>query len=249
MQCSRCGIEAGATLTGVFVSVEETVKIAKFGLLCICAGTVLHAESAKERLQTASTVLSEIMAAPDKGIPKELLEKAQCIVIVPGLKKGAFVVGAKYGKGFMSCRRTAGVGWSAPASMRVEGGSFGFQIGGAETDAIMLVMNERGATKLMESKFTLGADASVAAGPVGRTSTANTDAKLHAEILTYSRSRGAFAGVALDGATLRPDGEGNKELYGNKDLSSQQIVMKTTKIPASGRPLIAQLNKYSRVKE
>ncbi len=225
------------------------MKIAKFGLLCICAGSVLHAESAKERLQEASTVLSEIMAAPDKGIPQELLEKAHCIVIVPGLKKGAFIIGGKYGKGFMSCRRGSGVGWSAPASMRVEGGSFGFQIGGSETDAIMLVMNERGATKLMESKFTLGGDASVAAGPVGRSSEANTDAKMQAEILTYSRSRGAFAGIALDGATLRPDGEGNKELYGNKDLTSQQIVMKTTKIPATARPLIAQLNKYSRVKE
>ena len=133
--------------------------------------------------------------------------------------------------------------------MRVEGGSFGFQIGGSETDAVMLVMNERGATKLMESKFTLGGDASVAAGPVGRTSEAKTDAKLHAEILTYSRSRGAFAGVALDGATLRPDGEGNKELYGNENLSSQQIVKGKTKVPAAARPLISQLNKYSRVKE
>ena len=225
------------------------MRIAKFGLLCICAGTVLHAESAKERLQTASTVLSEIMAAPDKGIPQELLGNAHCIVVVPGLKKGAFIIGGKYGKGFMSCRQAAGVGWSAPAAMRVEGGSFGFQIGGSETDAIMLVMNERGATKLMESKFTLGADASVAAGPVGRTSEAKTDAKLHAEILTYSRSRGAFAGVSLDGATLRPDGEGNKELYGNEDLSSQQIVKGKTKIPTAARSLISQLNKYSRVKE
>lgn len=225
------------------------MRIAKFGLLCICAGTVLHAESAKERLQTASVVLSEIMAAPDKGIPQDLLENAHCIVVVPGLKKGAFIVGGKYGKGFMSCRRAAGVGWSAPAAMRVEGGSFGFQIGGSETDAIMLVMNERGATKLMESKFTLGGDASVAAGPVGRTSAAKTDAKLQAEILTYSRSRGAFAGVSLDGATLRPDGEGNKELYGNENLSSQQIVKGKTSIPAAARPFISQLNKYSRVKE
>lgn len=225
------------------------MRIAKFGLLCICAGTVLHAESAKERLQTASVVLSEIMAAPDKGIPQDLLENAHCIVVVPGLKKGAFIVGGKYGKGFMSCRRAAGVGWSAPAAMRVEGGSFGFQIGGSETDAIMLVMNERGATKLMESKFTLGGDASVAAGPVGRTSEAKTDAKLQAEILTYSRSRGAFAGVSLDGATLRPDGEGNKELYGNENLSSQQIVKGKTSIPAAARPFISQLNKYSRVKE
>lgn len=224
------------------------MKIAKFGLLCLCAGTLLQAESAKERLQTSSLVLSEIMAAPDKGIPQELLEKAQCIVIIPGLKKGAFIIGGKYGKGFMSCRRAAGVGWSAPAAMRVEGGSFGFQLGGSETDAIMLVMNQRGATKLMESKFTLGGDASVAAGPVGRSSEAKTDAKMQAEILTYSRSRGAFAGLSLDGATLRPDGEGNKELYGNKNITTQQV-MKTAKIPASARPLIAQLNKYSRVKE
>ena len=209
----------------------------------------MHAETADDRLQTATTVLSEIMAAPDKGIPQDLLEGAHCIVVVPGLKKGAFIVGGKYGKGFMSCRRATGVGWSAPAAMRVEGGSFGFQIGGSETDAIMLVMNTRGATKLMESKFTLGGDASVAAGPVGRSSTANTDAKMQAEILTYSRSRGAFAGVALDGATLRPDEEGNKELYGNENLKTQQIVEGKVKTTAAGRQFVAQLNKYSRVKE
>jgi len=209
----------------------------------------LHAESAKERLETAASVMREIMAAPDKGIPQDLLEKAQCVVIVPGLKKGAFIIGGKYGKGFMSCRRAAGVGWSAPAAMRVEGGSFGFQIGGSETDAVMLVMNKRGSTKLMESKFTLGGDASVAAGPVGRSSEAKTDAKMQAEILTYSRSRGAFAGISLDGATLRPDDEGNKELYGNGKLSTQQIVMGKVRTPAAARPLIAQLNKYSRVRE
>ncbi len=245
----RCVIGAGNRITGNSLSVEETVKLAKFGLLCVCAGSILHAESAKERLQEASTVLSEIMSAPDKGIPQELLESAQCIVVVPGLKKGAFIIGGKYGKGFMSCRRGTGVGWSAPAAMRVEGGSFGFQIGGSETDAIMLVMNTRGATKLMESKFTLGGDASVAAGPVGRTSSAKTDAKMQAEILTYSRSRGAFAGIALDGATLRPDGEGNKELYGNEHLSSQQIIKGKMKVPEAARPLISQLNKLSRVKE
>jgi len=225
------------------------MKLGKVGLLCFCAGIALQAETAKERLATAATVMTEIMAAPDKGIPQDLLESAQCVVVVPGLKKGAFIVGGKYGKGFMSCRHGSGVGWSAPAAMRVEGGSVGFQIGGSETDAVVLVMNKRGATKLMESKFTLGADASVAAGPVGRTSEAKTDAKMQAEILTYSRSRGAFAGVALDGATLRPDGEGNKELYGSDKLTSQQIVMGKTKMPAAGRPLIAQLNKYSRVRE
>ena len=211
--------------------------------------TAYAASDAPKRLQIAAEAFKEVMGIPDKAIPQELLEKAECIVIIPDLKKGAFIVGGKYGKGFMSCRHGSGVGWSAPAAMRVEGGSVGFQIGGSETDAVVLVMNKRGATKLMESKFTLGADASVAAGPVGRTSEAKTDAKMQAEILTYSRSRGAFAGVALDGATLRPDGEGNKELYGNDKLTSQQIVMGKTKMPAAGRPLIAQLNKYSRVRE
>ncbi|MEO8130593.1 MAG: lipid-binding SYLF domain-containing protein [Bryobacteraceae bacterium] len=225
------------------------MTIWKVGLLCFGVGLTMQAETAKERLGTAATVMAEIMRTPDKGIPQELLESAQCVVVVPGLKKGAFIVGGKYGKGFMSCRRAAGAGWSAPASMRVEGGSFGFQIGGSETDAVILVMNKRGATKLMESKFTLGADAAVAAGPLGRSTAAKTDAKMQAQILTYSRSRGVFAGVALDGATLRPDGEGNKELYGNEDLSSQQIVMGKTRMPAAARPLIAQLNKYSHVRE
>ena len=184
----------------------------KLGPLCIIgvagltAGLLYgHEESVATRLKTSSDVLTEIMAAPDSGIPQELLEKSQCIVIVPGLKKAAFIVGAKYGRGFISCRSNAGTGWSSPAGVKVEGGSFGFQIGGSETDAIMLVMNKRGAEKLLSSKFTLGADASVAAGPVSRSSAADTDLKLQAEILTYSRSRGVFAGVALNGATLRPD--------------------------------------------
>jgi len=201
-------------------------------------------EHTAERLTESAAVLNEIMAAPDKGIPQDLLEKAQCIVIVPGLKKAAFVVGAKYGRGFISCRRVSGMGWSAPAGVKVEGGSVGFQIGGSETDAVMLVMNKRGAEKLLESKFTLGADASVAGGPVGRTSSANTDVQLRAEILTYSRARGAFAGVALDGATLRPDEEANAELYNSK-LTNKQIVMGETKAPASASALIAGLNKYS----
>jgi len=207
------------------------------------------ADTAAERLEHAATVMSEIMSAPDKGIPQDLLEKAHCVVIVPGLKKGAFVVGGQYGRGFMTCRRQTGTGWSAPAAVRVEGGSFGFQIGGVETDAVMLVMNEGGAKKLMSSKFTLGGDASVAAGPVGRTSAAQTDAKLQAEILTYSRARGVFAGIALNGATLRPDDEANKELYGNGDLKTKDIVTGDTKPPEPARPLISLLNKYSRVEQ
>jgi lipid-binding SYLF domain-containing protein len=225
------------------------LNIAKWGMVFLVSGMIYAAEDAAARLQTSAEVLNEIMSAPDKGIPQDLLEKAQCIVIVPGLKKGAFIVGGKFGKGFMSCRRSSGRGWSAPAGIRVEGGSFGFQIGGSETDAVMLVMNERGAQKLLSSKFTLGADASVAAGPVGRTSSANTDAKLRAEILTYSRSRGVFAGVALDGATLRPDEEGNKELYGNNAASNKEIVLGKMRPPAAASGLMAELNKLSRTKE
>jgi SH3 domain-containing YSC84-like protein 1 len=148
------------------------------------------------------------------------------------------------------CRLPSGTGWSAPGAVKVEGGSVGFQIGGEETDVIMLVMNKRGAEKLLSSKFTLGGDASVAAGPVGRTSSADTDLKLHAEILSYSRSRGAFAGVSLEGSTLRPDDDTNAELYGSK-LTNEQIVMgKTkTKVPQAGSKLVAELNKYSIRKE
>ena len=179
----------------------------------------------------------------------ELLEKAQCVVIVPGMKKGAFIVGAQYGKGFIECRRVSGKGWSAPAAIKVEGGSFGFQIGGSETDAIMLVMNKRGVEKLLSSKFTLGADASVAAGPVGRSTSANTDAKMQAEILTYSRSRGVFAGIALDGATLRPDHETNAEMYGGRRLTNKQILRGGAKATEAGTELAADLNRYSNRKE
>jgi lipid-binding SYLF domain-containing protein len=193
-------------------------------------------------------VLTEIMSAPDKGIPDELLDKSECIVIVPGIKKAAFIVGGQFGKGFIECRRASGKGWSAPAAVKVEGGSFGFQIGGSETDAIMLVMNKKGAEKLLSSKFTLGADASVAAGPVGRSASANTDAKMQAEILTYSRSRGVFAGIALDGATLRPDNETNTEMYGGRP-TNQQILRGDTKATEAGIELAADLNRLSTRKE
>ncbi len=206
---------------------------------------MLHAAGdAAKRLDDSAEMLTDIMSAPDKGIPQDLLEKAQCIVVVPGLKKGAFIVGAKYGKGFMLCRKTSGVGWSAPAAIRVEGGSFGFQIGGSETDVVMLVNSESGAKKLLASKFTLGADASVAAGPVGRTSSAETDAQLHAEILTYSRSRGIFAGISLQGATLRPDEDWNRELYGSA-LTNKEIVMGNTPAPPPAAKLLSVLDKYS----
>ena len=197
-----------------------------------------------KRLNEAAAVFSEVMAAPDKGIPQDLLANAHCIVIVPSLKTAAFLVGGKYGKGYLSCRSRTGVGWSAPGTVRIEGGSVGFQIGGSTTDLIMLVMNERGADKLLSSKFTLGAEGSVAAGPVGRTATAQTDAQMHAEILSWSRSQGLFAGLALEGATLRQDLDDNAELYGKK-LKNREIVTTPVRTPRSAARLIALLNKYS----
>ena len=165
-----------------------------------------------QRLDEAVAVFQDIMATPDRSIPQDLLDNAHCIVIVPGLKKGAFIIGGKYGKGFISCRRQGG-GWSAPGTVRVEGGSLGFQIGGSESDVVMLVMNERGAAKLLSSKFTLGGEGEVAAGPVGREASAQTDAKMHAEILSWSRARGVFAGISLQGATLRQDLDDNAVMY------------------------------------
>ena len=197
-----------------------------------------------KRLDEAAAVFSEIMGAADRGIPEELLANAHCIVIVPNLKTAAFIVGGKYGKGILSCRNKGGVGWSAPGTVRIEGGSVGFQIGGSETDLVMLVMNERGIDKLLSSKFTLGAEGSVAAGPVGRTATAQTDAQMHAEILSWSRSQGLFAGLALEGATLRQDLDDNAALYGKK-LENRQIVMTRVRTPKAALKLITLLNKYS----
>src|SRR5207249_3318602 len=182
-------------------------------LTCValtCAPLVGHAKEPVKRLEEAAAVFSEIMDTPDKSIPQDLLDNAHCIVIVPGLKKGAFIVGAQYGKGYLSCRNKNGAGWSAPGAIRIEGGSVGFQIGGSETDLVMLVMNQRGAEKLLSSEFTVGAEGEVAAGPVGRSSSAETDASMRAEILSWSRSRGVFAGIALKGATLREDLDDNE---------------------------------------
>jgi lipid-binding SYLF domain-containing protein len=184
------------------------------------------------------------MAAPDKGIPLDLLGNAHCIVIVPGLKTAAFVFGGKYGKGYVSCRNAGGTGWSAPGTVRIEGGSVGFQIGASSTDLIKLVMSERGAEKLLASQFTLGAEASVAGGPVGRTATAQTDAQMRADILSWSRSQGLFAGVALEGATLRQDLDDNTNLYG-KPLGNSDIVTTGMRAPAAAAELLALLNRYS----
>jgi len=206
---------------------------------------LLLANGAQGRLKDATEVFSEIMAAPDKSIPRDLLEKSHCIVIVPGAKTAAFVVGGKYGRGFAMCRRTTDSGWGPPAAVRMEGGSVGFQIGGSSTDIVMLVMNESGMKRLLESKFTLGGNASVAAGPVGRTATAETDAYLSAEILSWSRAKGLFAGVALQGATLRNDLDENQELYGQR-LENKDILLTDRTPPAAALPLLASLNSYSR---
>src|SRR4051795_5379136 len=197
-----------------------------------------------KRLNEAAAVFGEIMATPDKGIPEDMLANAHCIVIVPGLKTAAFVFGGKFGKGYVSCRNKSGPGWSAPGTVRIEGGSVGFQIGGSQTDLIMLVMNERGADKMLSSKCTLGAEGSVAAGPVGRTATAQTDAQMHAEILSWSRSQGLFAGLALEGATLRQDQDDNVKLYGRK-LQNREIVTSGMAAPKSAAKLLNLLNKYS----
>jgi lipid-binding SYLF domain-containing protein len=189
--------------------------------------------------------MKEIMETPDNAIPQELLQSCQCIVIVPGMKKAAFIIGAKYGKGFLLCRKDSGTGWSAPAAIMVEGGSFGFQLGGSSTDVVMLVMNSGGVDKLLSSKFTLGADASVAAGPVGRTASAKTDLQLDAEILSYSRSRGLFAGVALNGATLRPDKDTYTELYGDKVTNRQIVTGTKTRESEASTNLTMAMNKYS----
>jgi len=184
-----------------------------------------------ERLDASADSLIDMMRAADNGIPQELLDKSPCVVVVPGMKKAGFIFGAKYGRGFATCRRAGGSGWSAPAAMRVEGGSVGFQIGASETDVVLLVMNDGGMKHLLSDKFTIGGEASAAAGPLGRNATAQTDAQLNAEMLSYSRSRGLFAGISLEGATLRPDEEANRELYG-RDATNREILTGDFKTPA-----------------
>ncbi len=212
--------------------------------LSICSTVGLYAaDTAQERMTDATKVFSEIMATPDKGIPQDLLEKANCIIIVPGMKQAAFGVGGKWGRGYAVCRQNH-AHWGAPAAVRVEGGSFGFQIGASNTDIVMLVMNEKGMRRLLDDKVTLGAEATVAAGPVGRQTSANTDVQLSAEILSWSRSKGLFAGIALHGATMRPDNDVNQELYGSK-MTNKELLTGTVSAPAGATGLISSLNKYS----
>ncbi|WP_321474408.1 lipid-binding SYLF domain-containing protein [uncultured Paludibaculum sp.] len=214
-------------------------------LLAVLAVSSLWAgEAENKRLEEASAVLGEIMDTGDKAIPQDLFSKAQCAVIVPALKKGGFILGAKYGRGFAACRDASGKGWTAPVGVRVEGGSVGFQIGGAESDVIMLVMSQKGMERLLSSKFTLGGEATVAAGPVGRDTTAQTDATMRAEILSWSRSRGVFGGIALQGATLRGDEDVDTALYGT-GVDRKAVLQGKKPVPEAAKGLIAKLNKYS----
>jgi lipid-binding SYLF domain-containing protein len=197
-----------------------------------------------DRLDASADALTDMMRASDKGLPQDLIDKARCVVVVPGMRKAGFIFGAKYGRGFAVCRRSGGLGWSAPAAMRVEGGSVGFQIGASETDIVLLVMNDGGMKHLLSDKFTLGGDASVAAGPVGRDLSAQTDAMMKAEMLSYSRSHGLFAGISLEGATLRPDGETNKELY-SRGATNREILTGDFKTPEVAGKFEQALNRDS----
>ena len=200
----------------------------------------------QDRVENAGKVMKEIMDIPD-DIPQDLIDKAECIIVFPSVLKAAFIVGGSYGRGIMTCRSGEHFRgpWSAPTMMALEGGSFGLQIGGQATDFVLLVMNSRGAEGILTSKVKLGADASAAAGPKGRTASAATDATMRAEILSYSRARGVFAGVSLEGSTLRPDGDANKNLYG-KDIPAKDIVLKgAVPAPPCARKLLATLTKKS----
>jgi lipid-binding SYLF domain-containing protein len=201
----------------------------------------------EDRLQDCGTVLKEILDIPD-NIPQDLLDKADCVVVYPSVLKAAFVVGGSYGRGAMTCRKGENFtgDWSAPTMMALEGGSFGFQIGGQATDFVLLVMNESGARGILAGKVKLGGDASVAAGPIGRDASAETDVTLRSEILSYSRSRGLFAGISLEGSTIRPDNKANEQIYGHK-LEAKQIVRSDkVRVPAAAEQLVSTLDSKSR---
>ena len=220
-----------------------TTRILAFALaLALASPAALGAND--ERLKNAQAVLEEMAEAFDTGIPRSLLQKAECVVIIPSVRRAALGIGGQYGRGYMVCRKDDRTSWSAPAGIRIEGGSVGLQIGGSATDLVMLVMNERGADRLMSSRFTVGGEASVAAGPVGRQATAQTDATMMAEILAWSKSRGVFAGISLQGSTLRTDGGENEELYG-RELGTREIIEGDLAVPDAAKGLLAALRQYA----
>ena len=214
-------------------------------VMAICPSFAFAADQEKDtnRLENSGTVLKEILDVPD-DVPQDLLDKADCVVVFPSVLKAAFIFGGSYGRGAMSCRKGQDFSgpWGAPTMMALEGGSFGLQIGGEATDFVLLIMNERGASGILASKVKLGADASVAAGPVGRTASAETDATLRADILSYSRARGAFAGIALEGSTIRPDNGANKQIYGH-ELPAREIVLSGhVAIPSAAQKMVSTLD-------
>jgi len=216
-------------------------------LFVCCALPVSAQEKEQERLKESHDVLKEILDTPDKGIPKDLLDKAECVVVFPSVKKVALGIGASYGRGVITCRTGENFRgpWSAPAMFALEGASFGLQLGGEATDFVLLVMNEKGARSVMSSKVKLGADASAAAGPVGRSTSAETDAAMKAEILSWSRARGVFGGISLSGSTLRSDDDANKNLYGKKLNAKDVVIDGKASTPAAGKPLVDLLEKTS----
>jgi lipid-binding SYLF domain-containing protein len=221
-------------------------SILVFCLGLVAAATLYAANKEQKRLENSGVVMQEIMNTPE-NIPREVLEKAECVIGFPSVLKAAFLVGGSYGRGAMVCRtgKEFKGPWGAPAMFALEGGSIGFQIGGQATDLVLLIMNERGASSILSSKVKLGADASVAAGPVGRDASADTDAYLRSEVLSYSRSRGLFAGVSLEGSTLRPDDDATAAVYRRKLTAREIVISGEATIPASGRHLVAVLQKYA----
>ena len=213
-------------------------------LAAMMVPSLLPATETERRLDAAADLLTDMMQSSDKGVPQDLLNRSQCVILVPGLKKGGFGIGGKYGRGFAMCRQAGGTGWTAPAAMRIEGGSVGFQIGISEQDVMLLVMKDTGMKRLLSDKFTLGGEATAAAGPIGRDATAQTDALMRAEMLSWSRARGLFAGISLNGATMRPDADANKELYG-AGVTNEEILMGKTKSPAAAAKVEALLNSNS----
>jgi SH3 domain-containing YSC84-like protein 1 len=222
---------------------------ALIGIPALLSSSTAHADDKDKidgRLENSGQVMKEILDIPD-DIPQNLLDKADCVIVIPSVLKAAFIVGGSYGRGAMTCRSGDDFQgpWGAPSMMALEGGSFGFQLGGQATDFVLLVMNPRGASSILSSKVKLGGDASAAAGPKGRDAEADTDVTLRAEVLTYSRARGLFAGISLEGSTLRPDNDGNENLYGSKMPAKEIALHGAAPIPHSGRLLIDTLNQHS----
>jgi lipid-binding SYLF domain-containing protein len=220
------------------------MKVAYLGLFAACSLIADTRSDAIHRIDSAEEVLHEIMQAPDKGIPQDLMQKAHCVGIVPSLKRAGFIVGAKYGKGVVTCRTHEGSGWSAPSTIIIEGGNIGLQIGVGETDVVFTVMNASGENRLMKDKFTIGGEAAAMAGPVGRDTQAQTDVLMRAEILSWSRSRGIFAGVSLDGASLRADNDDNEALYGHR-VTQQEVLHGHVTPPESSERLYGELSRYA----